>query len=135
MTFAREMAEAKIELENNGYEVFVPRNLDDFLTGTPDSEKKDLKIKLDVFKDYFNEISTADAVLVLNYEKKNIPGYVGVNALIEMAFAHVQDKKIFLFNQIPTMDYSDEIEALQPIVLDGHLGHLNNGYKNRSNFC
>ena len=124
MSFAKEMKEAQELLESRGHTVFVPRNLNDFLNGTPTREKKELKIQHDVFKDYFNEIRNSDGVLVLNYEKKGVPGYVGVNALIEMAFAYVQDKKIYLLNEVPAMDYSDEIEALTPIVLHGDLHSL-----------
>ena len=124
MSFAKEMKETQVLLEAQGHTVFVPRNLNDFLNGTPTREKKELKIQHDVFKDYFNEIRNSDGVLVLNYEKKGVPGYVGVNALIEMAFAYVQNKKIFLLNQIPEMDYSDEIEALTPTILNGDLSSL-----------
>lgn len=124
MSFAKEMKEAQELLEAQGHTVFIPRNLNDFLTGTPAREKKELKIQHDVFKDYFNEIHSSDGVLVLNYEKKGVPGYVGVNALIEMAFAYVQNKKISLLNPIPSMDYSDEIEALMPTVLNGDLTTL-----------
>ena len=34
-----------------------------------------------------------------------------------MGFAHVLNKKIYLLNNIPEMSYSDEIRAMQPIVL------------------
>ena len=124
MSFAKEMKETQVLLEAQGHTVFVPRNLNDFLNGTPAREKKELKIQHDVFKDYFNKIRNSDGVLVLNGMTTLFPGYIGVNALIEMAFAYVQNKKIFLLNQIPEMDYSDEIEALTPTILNGDLSSL-----------
>ena len=53
--------------------------------------------------------------------KNNIKNYVWGNSLIEIAFAHVLWKKIFLLNSIPEMNYSDEIEAMNPFILNGNL--------------
>jgi len=49
----------------------------------------------------------------------------GSMTLLEMGFAHILNKKIFLLNDIPEMIYTDEIEAMQPIVLNGDLTKLN----------
>ena len=43
---------------------------------------------------------------------------------LEMGFAHVLGKKIFLLNGIPDMHYKDEIRAMQPVVLDGDLNGI-----------
>ena len=41
---------------------------------------------------------------------------------MEMGFAHVNDKKIFLLNPIPkNVSYIDEIEAMVDEILDGDL--------------
>jgi len=79
------------------------------------------KIQLDVIKSYFQKIKEQDAIFVINKDKNNVKNYVGGNSLIEIAFAHVLEKKIFLLNPIPEVNYSDEIEAMNPIVLDGNL--------------
>lgn len=59
-----------------------------------------------------------------NISKNGIENYVGGNSLIEMAFAHISDKKIFLFNPSPNMSYKDEIEAMKPIILNKDLGRI-----------
>lgn len=41
-----------------------------------------------------------------------------------MAFAHVLNKKVFLFNPIPQMNYSDEIEAMKPIIFNSDLSKI-----------
>ncbi len=82
------------------------------------------KIKDDVIKRYYNIIKESDTILVLNYEKKGVAGYIGGNTFLEMGFAHVLNKKIFLLNPIPEMGYRDEIIAMQPIVLDGDLNKI-----------
>ncbi len=43
-----------------------------------------------------------------------------------MAFAHVLNKKIFLLNDISAMIYTDEIEAMQPVVLNGDFSKIEN---------
>jgi len=54
-------------------------------------------------------------------DKNGIGNYIGGNTLIEMAFAHVLNKKIFLLNPVPEISYKDEIIAMQPIILNGNL--------------
>ena len=83
------------------------------------------KIKDDVIKRYYDIIRDCDAILVVNVEKKGIAGYIGGNTFLEVGFAYVLDKKIFLFNEIPEIGYKDEILAMQPIVLDGDLTKIN----------
>jgi len=78
----------------------------------------------DPFKNYFKIIKKSDAVLVVNIHRKGIKGYIGGNTLIEMAFAHVLDKKIFLLHEIPEVSYKDEIEAMKPIILNGDLSSI-----------
>ncbi len=43
---------------------------------------------------------------------------------MELGFAYVNDKKIFLLNPIPDLPYKEEIEAVQPIVLNGDLSKI-----------
>lgn len=45
---------------------------------------------------------------------------------MEMGMAYVNDKKIFLLNDIPKDSaYLDEIEAMDPICLHGNLNNIN----------
>jgi len=124
MAFAREMDELKRQLLKIGHEVTSPPELHRYLEPDHHVDVKAEKVELDVIRLYYDEIQKTDAVLILNNEKNGIPGYIGGNVLIEMAFAHVLEKKMFLMFEIPKMTYSDEIEAMQPIVLDGDLGRI-----------
>lgn len=121
MTFAKEMLEVKQKLVDQGHIVIVPPNIDKYVNGNINIEKKREKIRLDIIRTYFEEIRKTDAILVINKNKNNIKNYVGGNSLIEIAFAHVLNKKVFLLNSIPQMSYSDEIEAMKPIILNGDL--------------
>ena len=75
----------------------------------------------DLIKRYYNLIKEADAILVVNGDKKGIKNYIGGNVLLEIGFAYTMDKKIFLLNPVPEMGYSDEIRAMSPVVLNGDL--------------
>jgi len=84
------------------------------------------KSKEDLIKRYFDFIKKSDAILVLNYDKKGIKNYIGGSVLIEMAFAHVLKKKIYLLNNIPEMSYTDEIKDMKPMVISGDLKKIIN---------
>lgn len=84
------------------------------------------KIKDDLIKRYYEIMKGADAVVVVNLEKKGIANYIGGNTFLEMGFAHVLNKKIYLYNDIPDLSYTDEIKAMQPIALRGDLSKINN---------
>ena len=44
---------------------------------------------------------------------------------MEIAFAHVNNKRVFLLNSIPEeVSYSDEIKAMTDIVLGGDLTRI-----------
>jgi len=85
------------------------------------SESVKNKIEHDLIRDYFEEIKNADAVLIINIDKNGIKNYIGGNAFLEMGFAHVLNKKVFLLNSIPEIMYKDEIEAMRPVVLNSDL--------------
>lgn len=79
------------------------------------------KAEEDLIKRYFRLIKNSDAVLVVNVDKKGIKNYIGGNTLLEMGFAYVLNKEIFLLNDIPNISYRDEILAMRPIVINGDL--------------
>ncbi|PIY59567.1 hypothetical protein COY96_01065 [Candidatus Wolfebacteria bacterium CG_4_10_14_0_8_um_filter_37_11] len=106
----------KEELTKLGHFVIVPRHTEEYATlNTSDhmhNESVKNKINHDLIRQYFNEIEKNDAVLVVNDSLKNIPNYIGGNSFLEMGFAHVLNKKVYLLNPIPEMSYSDEIIAM-----------------------
>lgn len=86
--------------------------------------RKQYQDQVDMIKRYYYLIKECDAILVLNYDKKNIDNYIGGSVLMEMGFAYVLDKNIYLLNDIPDMPYTDEIRVMNPIVIDGVLNKI-----------
>jgi len=127
MTFYIEMRAIKEGLEVLGHTVFVPKEVEDetvpleALPETTDEQKISAKIEYDFIREHFRKVEKADAILVLNYEKKDIPGYIGGNTFLEMGYAFGLGKKIFLMNPVPEMNYAVEMYSMKPIVIDGDL--------------
>jgi len=124
MAFAQEMIEIKNELKELGHEVIIQQDIESHAKGVIKEGEKWDKIIIDPFKTYFEEIRKCDAILVINKNKNGIVGYIGGNTLIEMAFAYILNKKIFLLNQIPEMHYRDEITYMKPIIVNANLSKL-----------
>jgi nucleoside 2-deoxyribosyltransferase len=79
------------------------------------------KQKSKSIKEHFKKEQWADAILVANYDKNGIKGYVGGNTLMEMGVAFFLKKPIYLLNEIPEVSYKEEIVGMFPIVLKDNL--------------
>ena len=73
---------------------------------------------------HFNKIKQADAVLVVNQTKNAVKNYIGGNTLMEIGFAYYLKKPIYLLNPIPKLSYTEEIKAVQPVILNGNLSQI-----------
>lgn len=122
MSAIKKIIEVQEELKILGHFVVVPKNLEKHLAKTFSSaESTEEKIKDNLIVGYFEKIKDSDAVLVLNLDKNGIENYIGGNTFLEMGFAYVLNKKIFLINNIPEVSYRDEIISMQPVILSGDL--------------
>ncbi|PIR06773.1 MAG: hypothetical protein COV55_02265 [Candidatus Komeilibacteria bacterium CG11_big_fil_rev_8_21_14_0_20_36_20] len=84
-----------------------------------------IKRKYGFIKWWHDCIKSGDAILVCNFDKNGIANYVGGNTLMEIGFAHVNDKKIFLLNPIPQeVSYTTEIEAMVDNIIEGDLNKI-----------
>jgi len=88
-------------------------------------DHSEIKREYNFIKWWHNSIKNSDAILVCNFDKKGIKNYIGGNTLMEIGFAHVNDKKVFLLNPIPEdVSYVDEIKAMADVVLNGDLNKI-----------
>ena len=131
LNFTYKIKKISDELKKIGFDVFIPISSEKILKGefSLDGIKKEKEsgqivekfIKYNSIRAYYEVIKKSDAILVTNFDKNNIKNYIGGAVLLEMGFAHILNKKIFLLNQIPRIIYTDEIKAMQPIILNGDL--------------
>lgn len=124
MKFAKEMLNAKSELEKIGHEIFTPIDAEQCVDNPNLSDNVEYCIEKDIIRHHFKIIENCDVILVLNHDKNGISGYVGGNTLMDMGIAHFLNKKVFMLNSIPDMNYSVEIKIMQPIILNGDLSKI-----------
>lgn len=130
--FAPQLVEIYRKLEELGHEPIMHKEM----FGIADGSAKKLieeftrdhgkvKREYNFIKIWHDLIKSGDAILVCNFDKNGIRNYIGGNTLMEMGFAHVNGKKVFLLNPIPEdMPYVDEIRAMADVVLDGDLNRI-----------
>jgi predicted RNA-binding protein with PUA domain len=128
MSASKEMVESEKKLVELGHEVILPEFTHEYAQmetlSKMHTESARNKVEYDLIRGYFDKIKSGDAILIVNVERKNIPGYIGGNSFLEMGFAHILNKPIYLLNQIPEIGYKDEIEAMNPIILNGVLENI-----------
>ena len=134
LDFTYEMEKLEKDLKNLGFEVHIPPSSEKILRGEFSLDEIKLKkengnfsqlaIENDAIKKYFNIIKDCDVVLIANYDKKGVENYIGGNVFLEIGFAYILEKPIYLLNPIPEMNYTDEIKAMQPIILNGDLSKI-----------
>lgn len=129
--FADKLVEIYRELEKLGHEPIMHKEMFDIADGTArelidgiEMNHSEIKKKHNFIKAWYDLIVGGDAILVCNFDKNGIKNYVGGNTLMEIGFAHVNDKKIFLLNPIPDVSYADEIKAMVDKVINGDLSKI-----------
>ncbi|KUK77731.1 MAG: hypothetical protein XD93_0129 [candidate division WS6 bacterium 34_10] len=123
MKFPKQMVNTSKYLMQHGHTTILPVGVEKHIDNHALKKEEDsnTKIKGDLIRGYYKKIEDSDALLVLNYDKNGLPNYIGGNTFIEMAFACVLNKPIYLLNPIPDISYTSEIEAMEPIILNGNL--------------
>ena len=140
--FYKEMESARDELLKLGFEIKIPElgleapkeygggkkvyfgkhieengGIDAFPAGHKIWDQKESAIR-----DHFKKIDWADAILVVNHEKRGIKGYIGGNTLIEIGVAFYLRKKIYILHDISSeLSYKQEILGMKPVMLYGNL--------------
>jgi len=119
------------KLNERGWKVFVPHsaalmerkgsfNVAAYKTWF--SNPRHLKRKTWLMENHLRKIAMADSIFVVNLSKKGINGYVGGNGLIEMFYAHLKKKKIYMLNPISKQSpLREEVMGLRPVVVKGDL--------------
>ncbi len=111
-------------LEDKGFELVMPNTYNN-----PNLEKevwkKGFKAHAELGKELFKlseeKIKEVDAVLCINFEKHNIENYIGGATFIEIYEAFKNNKKIYLYHDIPKGMLYDEIAGFDPIIINENL--------------
>lgn len=140
MAFYKQMLDLKKDLESLGNEVMIPslalevpgedkyfgQYMED--NGGIDAfpaEHPLWDLKKGAINDHFLKIEKSDCILIANYEKKGVAGYVGGNTLIEIGLAFYLKKKIYILNNVSSeISYKQEIMGMSPVFLNGDLNKI-----------
>ena len=141
--FWPQIVEVKKQLEDLGHEVLIPPHevpnkegdmipVEEYYRIRKEMVDKGESIawvwdrKEQAIKWHLEKVNKADVILVLNFDKNNIPNYIGGNTLLEVGVAFWLKKPIYLYNPIPeNISYFEEIKGMRPIVINGDLGLIN----------
>ena len=132
--FADKLVDIYRQLEKPGHEPIMHEDMFGIADGTAKElidgiglDHSEIKKKHNYIKLWHNLIVSGDAILVCNFDKNGIKNYIGGNTLMEIGFAHTNDKKVFLLNPIPEdVSYVDEIKAMVDVVIEGDLKKIEN---------
>jgi hypothetical protein len=134
LDFSHEIGQIAEQLKSLGHEVLLPATAEEIIEGGITLEEikaakesgkiVDRAIKNNAIKGHYKKILIADAVLILNYDKKGVAGYIGGNTFLEVGFAYVNDKPIYVWQDLPQISYRDELDAMQPIIINKDLSKI-----------
>lgn len=137
MKFTEKFKLLSLELEKLGHKVYYPKsessyfNWDRWITDKLENNWIStselgaiINEKQQIFNMHIKYIEQSDAILIANYDKHDIKWYIWVSTLIEASIAHYLNKKIFILNSIPNIEYQDEIHRLIPIALENNLQNI-----------
>lgn len=127
-SFYDKVENIKNKLIKYGYEVVLPNgyeSINDEKSYDEMSNEEYCKFFKDMFIESREKINDVDSIIVLNYSKekngKVFSNYIGASTFLEIYEACMQNKKIYLLNEIPNNMLSDEIKGFNPVVLNGKI--------------
>ena len=151
--FYNYIPEIKKKLEYMGYDVILPNFYDTPMIEEEIKEKLSKEEHIEFCKKSFLEsqqkAKESDAILVLNFDRikqikiyndgdltipKKFLNYIGGATLLEMYDAYLNNKKIFVYNDIPDEKTlsgfaHDEIEGMGAKVLFGNIFNIEDNYQ------
>lgn len=120
MSQLAKMEAGALELRKKGHEVIVPEASEGERPYSEMSVGEIRELKKFYISRHLDHIRAADCILVANYDKGNQKGYIGANTFLEMGFAFVLRKPMYVLFALPKEQGNyEEMLGLGPIVLNG----------------
>ena len=126
MSFAKEILDVEARLRRLGFQAHCAPDTYDCFKNPHLKLNEDLDHceETDIIRTCMNIQKKCDAILLLNYSKDGIDGYIGSNCLIELGLAYYLRQRIFLLHAPPPPElarYHVEVMHMKPIILNGNL--------------
>lgn len=134
LNFTKEIDVVAGQLRNEGHHVYIPKTAEEIINGNISLEqiKKEKETgeiskraaSFDAIKTHYDKIMKSDAILVINIEKNGVRDYIGPSVFLEMGFAHVLGKRIFLWNNVPSVPWTDEMMSMNLHIISHDIGKI-----------
>lgn len=119
----------KQRLEQIGYQVILPNCFDgpfiEERIKVDMTKEEHVEFCRNAFSESMEKAKISDAILVVNMDKEKngqiYPNYIGGATFLEMYDSYLLEHPIFLYNDIPNNMLYDEIEGMNPIILNRNL--------------
>lgn len=111
MMFYEKYIELAEVLTNKNFQVYIPTAEEvSFIEMGP---KEKIRAKKQYIQEHLDRIKESDYVLIANYDKRGVKGYIGPNTLIEVAFARALDKPLYMINTPGEQYCIDELRGFE----------------------
>ena len=124
MAFIDEMEELADVLRKTGYDVDTPVREEQSLNWEVLADEQAVKLKRSFIDGHLDKIRQSDLVLVANYPKNGVEGYVGANSLMEAAFAYALGVPVAYLNEIGEQPCRLEAQSTARLIVGEDLGAL-----------
>ncbi len=124
MTFIGKIKEISRALSATGISSYYPMEEERELLRSEIGDEAFSIHKGDYIRAHLLKIEKSDKVLVANYFKNGVAGYVGPNSLIELAFGYALGKELYLLNEPGEQNCKPEILGMRPTILNGKLKNM-----------
>jgi len=124
IAFIDAMEELSSDIEKIGYAVELPQREERPIDWGSSDLCKLAILKRRFVDDHLKKIRRSDVVLLANYEKNGIPGYVGPNTLMEAAFGYALGIPVVLLFNPASQPCSVELAGVVSLTLEGDVGRL-----------
>lgn len=127
MTFIEEMETVGRSLSDLGYQVTTPSRDERDSDWDSLSARDQISLKRELVEDYLAHIKGSDVVLLANFAKGEVEGYVGANTLMEASFAKALGIPVAVLFDPGTQACQLEIRSITDCQLDGDPTKLRTG--------
>lgn len=129
MKFAKEMLTAKEILETKRHQIVMSQDVAHYSDNPNTKEAFDDELKQaqkgNSLYEGLERVAESDVLLILNYPKNGIEGYVGTSVLMEIGLGYYLKKNIyFLYPVDKNQKYALEIALVNPTILNGDLNKI-----------
>lgn len=124
MAFIDEMEAIAARFQTEGYEVTTPVREEASFSWNSLTDSESFELKKNYIDRHLEKIRRSHLVLLANFSKNGIDGYIGANSLMEASFAYALNVPIAYLNPIGEQPCRLEALAISQAIVGEDLGEI-----------